>query len=251
MDNHTMGIDEWLAILGALGWIFGRRMDLVVQNGPMAHEGAVARVDEDELLGNYEIVLWSTCLVVQLQFAGTGLLWNRQKEDERRDWWNQDLATCSVVSGEGISAQGQHDKLIFKEKPEEKVILCVCVSSASQLIVIFVVFVDALKHMMIMCFIHESSSENMRRYFGKGSDTHYVCLLLLLMTNFLDCRRIARLVYVLLLRLLPLRIPHCDCGFNFYRTAQIDCFVWIGKKIRTIWANTITTWINRDCRNID
>jgi len=52
-----MGIDEWLAILGALGWIFGGRMDLVVQNGPMAHEGAVARVDEDELLGNYEIVL--------------------------------------------------------------------------------------------------------------------------------------------------------------------------------------------------
>jgi len=36
MDHYSLGIDEWITLLGSLGWIFSLGLELVVQDDPLA-----------------------------------------------------------------------------------------------------------------------------------------------------------------------------------------------------------------------
>lgn len=57
-----------------VGWLFGRRVGLVVQDRPVAHEGLGGVVAADELRGNYEMFFRSAHLAFQLQFSGAGIV---------------------------------------------------------------------------------------------------------------------------------------------------------------------------------
>jgi hypothetical protein len=65
MGYHSMGINERVTQLDLMGWISDWGLGLVVQNDPLAFEGARTRVNQNEFLINYEMLFRSAYVSLQ------------------------------------------------------------------------------------------------------------------------------------------------------------------------------------------
>lgn len=55
LGNHVVGRDEWLITLDHVGWVYYRRLEVVVQSNSVAYENARTGNHENELRANYEM----------------------------------------------------------------------------------------------------------------------------------------------------------------------------------------------------
>ena len=56
MGYHPLGIDEWRFMLGALGWFYLQRVEMVDQDRALATQYSIARTTADEFLINDEML---------------------------------------------------------------------------------------------------------------------------------------------------------------------------------------------------